>query len=32
MACYDFDYAILLLRQAIDFAEMNTTLFPCASG
>jgi len=28
MACYDFDYAILLLRQAIDFAEIEHDFVP----
>jgi len=28
MACYDFDYAILLLRQAVDFAEIEHEFVP----
>ena len=28
MACYDFDYAIQLLRQAIDFAEIEHDFVP----
>lgn len=28
MACYDFDYAIHLLRQAIDFAEIEHDFVP----
>ena len=28
MACYDFDYAILLLRQAVDFAEIEDDFVP----
>ncbi len=28
MACYDFDYAIQLLRQAIDFAEIERDFIP----
>ena len=28
MACYDFKYAILLLRQAIDFAEIEHDFVP----
>ena len=28
MACYDFDYAILILRQAIDFAEIEHDSVP----
>lgn len=28
MACYDFDYAILLLRQAVDFAEIEHDFVP----
>ena len=28
MACYDFDYAILLLRQAVDFAEVERDFVP----
>ncbi len=30
MACYDFDYAIRSLRQAIDFAEIEHRLHPTA--
>ena len=29
MACYDFEYAMQMLCQSIDFAE---TLFPCVNG
>jgi hypothetical protein len=28
MACYDFDYAIHALRQAIDFAEIERDFVP----
>ena len=28
MACYDFDYAMLILRQAIDFAEIDHDFVP----
>jgi hypothetical protein len=28
MACYDFDYAMLILRQAIDFAEIEHDFVP----
>jgi hypothetical protein len=28
MACHDFNYAILLLRQAIDFAEIKHDFVP----
>ena len=28
MACYDFDYAIRSLRQAIDFAEIEHDFIP----
>lgn len=28
MASYDFDYAILLLRQAVDFAEVERDFVP----
>jgi hypothetical protein len=28
MACYDFDYAMLILRQAIDFAEIEHDFIP----
>jgi hypothetical protein len=28
MACYDIDYALLRLRQAIDFAEMEQDYMP----
>jgi hypothetical protein len=28
MACYDFDYAVQLLRQAIDFAEIEHDFVP----
>ena len=28
MACYDFDYAIQILRQAIDFAEIEHDFVP----
>ena len=28
MACYDFDYAIQILRQAIDFAEIERDFNP----
>jgi hypothetical protein len=28
MACYDFDYAILLLRQTVDFAETEQDFVP----
>jgi hypothetical protein len=27
MACYDFDYAIQMLRQAVDFAEIERDFF-----
>jgi len=32
MANYDFDYTIQILRQAIDFAEIEQDFAPCASG
>jgi hypothetical protein len=28
MACYDFDYAVHILRQAIDFAEIENEYVP----
>jgi hypothetical protein len=28
MACYDFDYAVQLLRQAVDFAEIEHDFAP----
>ena len=28
MACYDFDYAIQMLRQAVDFAEIEHNYVP----
>jgi hypothetical protein len=28
MTCYDFDYAIRILRQAIDFAEIEHDFLP----
>lgn len=28
MACYDFDYAIQMLRQAVDFVEIEHDFFP----